>query len=109
MNREQRRKYDREIKSAKLATSICPECKHRAAFVTHARGEKDTVLLCERCGAIVRDGEELTHLIPPGIYLPLPLEKLDAALLYEASIIEKENNNEQIDPATPVEAEGSVT
>ena len=26
MNREQRRKYDREIKQRKIFTSICPEC-----------------------------------------------------------------------------------
>lgn len=108
MNRAQRRKYDKEVKGDKIA-SICPECNNKSRFYTHARGPKDTVLICERCGAIVREGEELTHLMPPGIYLPLPLEKLDAALLYEASIIEKENNDEQIDPATPVEAEGSVT
>ena len=108
MNREQRRKYDREIKQRKLSTSICPECNHMAAFYTHARGSKDTVLLCERCGAIVREGKELTKMMPPGIYLPLPLEALDKALLYEASRIEEEKD-EQVDPTAPVEAEGSVT
>ena len=106
MNREQRRAYDRKVKNVTHA-SICPECHHKACFVTHARGEKDTVLLCERCGAIVREGEELTKLMPPGIYLPLPLEKLDAALLYEASLVEDEN--EQTDTVEPVAVEGEVT
>ena len=108
MNRKQRRKYDREIKQRKIFTSICPECNHLAAFYTHARGEKDTVLICERCGAIVREGEELTKMMPPGLYLPLPLEKLDKALLYEASRIEEDKNVEG-DSSKPVEGEGSVT
>ena len=107
MNREQRRKYDRQVKNDRMA-SICPECGHKSRFHTHARGEKDTVLLCERCGAIVREGEELTRMMPPGIYLSIPLDILDQALLAEATRIEEENN-EQIDPSMPVEAEGSVT
>ena len=108
MNREQRRKYDRELKKRGVSTSVCPECNHLAAFFTHARGEKDTVLICERCGKIVREGEELTRMMPPGIYLPLPLDKLDAALLYEASRIDEEEENET-DPTAPVEVEGSIT
>jgi len=108
MNREQRRKYDREVKQRKMSTSICPECNHLAAFYTHARGSKDTVLICERCGAIVREGEELTKLMPPGLYLPFSLEKLDKALLYEASRIEEDENVEG-DSSEPVEGEGSVT
>ncbi len=107
MNREQRRKYDKKIRHVPRA-SICPECNHRACFVTHARGEKDTVLLCERCGAVVREGEELTKMMPPGIYLPTTLEILDKALLAEAARIEEETD-EQVDPSMPVETEGSVT
>lgn len=107
MNREQRRKYAKQIKNDKIA-SICPECGHKARFFTTARGEKDTVLKCEVCNAIVREGEELTKMMPPGLYLPLPLEKLDKALLYEASRIEEDENVEG-DPSEPVEGEGSVT
>jgi len=106
MNREQRRAYDKRIKKAPNA-SICPECNHLAAFYTKARGEKDTILICERCGAIVREGEELTKLMPPGLYLPTSLNILDKALLMEASRIEEENN--EPDQNSPVEVEGAVT
>lgn len=107
MNREQRRAYDRKVKQVSHA-SICPECNHKALFVTSARAENDTVLRCERCGEIVREGEELTKLMPPGIYLPIPLDVLDKALLAEAARI-KEENNEQTDQNRPVEIEGNIT
>lgn len=108
MNREQRRKYDREIKNDRIA-SICPECGHKSRFYTHARGQKDTVLYCERCNAIVREGEELTKLIPPGIYLPGPLAALDQMLLAEAARIDKEDKpDEQGNETGPVEVEGSI-
>lgn len=106
MNREQRRKYAKKIKNDKIA-SICPACEHKARFFTTARGEKDTVLKCEVCGSIIRDGEELTKLMPPGLYLPVPLAILDRMLIEEAQKIEEEKN-EQIDPNTPVEVEGSI-
>jgi transcription elongation factor Elf1 len=95
MNREQRRAYDRKVRKSQNA-SICPECKHLANFFTEARGEKDTVLKCERCGAIVREGEELTKMMPPGLYLPTSLEVLDKALLMEAarSVKEDEENDD---------------
>lgn len=106
MNREQRRAYDRKVKKVPNA-SICPECNHLAAFYTKARGEKDTVLICERCGAIVREGEELTKTLPPGLYLPTSLDILDKVLLMEASKIEEEND--EPDQNSPVEVEGAVT
>ena len=110
MNREQRRKYDKQVKNAQY-TSICPECNAKARFYSTARGEKDTVLKCERCGAIVREGEELTRMMPPGIYLPMPLRSLDTALLMEAARIEKEKEkeNEQGTKDGAVEVEGEVT
>ena len=108
MNREQRRKYDKKVKNDRIA-SICPECNSKARFFTSARGEKDTVLICERCGQIVREGEELTRLMPPGLYLPMPLEALDGALLAEAERIVEEEKNESADPSEPVEVEGEVT
>ena len=106
MNREQRRKYAKQIKNDKIA-SICPECGHKARFFTSARGTKDTVLKCEVCDKIVREGEELTKLIPPGVYLPIPLKTLDNMLLAEAEKIEEEHD-EQVDPDQPVEGEGSI-
>lgn len=106
MNRKQRRKYAKQIKNDKMA-SICPECGNKARFFTTARGEKDTVLKCECCGAIVREGEELTKLMPPGIYLPLPLDALDRALLAEASRVEDKDEQGTEDGA--VEVEGEVT
>ena len=93
MNREQRRAYDRRVKQISHA-SICPECNHKALFVTSARAENDTILRCERCGKIVREGEELTKLIPPGIYIPMPLETLDSLLLQEAANINNEKSKE---------------
>ena len=107
MNRAQRRSYAKKIKNDKAA-SICPECGNKARFYTSARGEKDTVLKCEVCGKVIREGEELTKLIPPDIYFPAPLAALDQMLLDEAARVEEEKN-EQIDPSVPIETEGSVT
>lgn len=98
MNRAQRRSYYKQIKNDKTA-SICPECNQLTKFYTRARGAQDTVLICEVCGAIVREGEELTKVIPPGIYCPVSLDVLDKLLLEEASRINndvKENPNEEI-------------
>jgi len=108
MNREQRRIYDRRIKKDKQA-STCPECRSLARFITTARGEKDTVLICERCNAVVREGEELTKLVPPGIYLPIPLPTLDKMLLAEAARIEEDNNDPvEINEDGSLEVEGSI-
>lgn len=107
MNREQRRKYAKKIKNDKIA-SVCPACGNKARFFTTARGEKDTVLKCEVCGSIIRDGEELTKLMPPGLYLPVPLAILDRMLIEEAQKIE-EDTDEQTDPSEPVAVEGEVT
>ena len=51
-------------------------------------------------------------MMPPGIYLSLPLNILDQVLLAEAAHLEekeKENKDEQGSETSPVEAEGSVT
>lgn len=96
MNREQRRAYDKRIRHQANA-SVCPECNHLATFYTAARGEKDTVLKCERCGAIVREGEELTKMMPPGLYLPTTLNVLDKALLMEASRVDEPKEDEDND------------
>ncbi len=130
MNREQRRAYDRKIKKQPNA-SICPECGHLAMFYTKhfvtspddplstfytklGNSFKDkgtTVLVCERCDAIVREGEELTKMMPPGLYLPTTLEVLDKALLMEAARVEPEEayiNNADGNENQPVEGEGTI-
>ena len=94
MNREQRRKYEREIKKEKAA-SKCPECGHLALFYTAARGEKDTVVKCPVCGKIICEGEEVTKLVPPGITIPLPIEQFKKVLLFEASRVEEKKNDER--------------
>lgn len=106
MNREQRRRYDKQVKNDKLV-SICPECGARSRFYTTARGEVDTVLKCERCGKVVREGEELTRSMPAGIYLSIPLDVLDQYLLEEAARI-KEEPNESVNTADVVETEGEI-
>ena len=84
LNREQRRAYQKKIKK-NSAASICPECGHLALFYTTSLGEKNTVVKCQICDKTIREGEEVTKLVPPGITLPLPLERFDKALLWEAS------------------------
>ena len=86
MNREQRRKYAKQIKNDKIA-SICPECKIKTRFISVKRKDEETALVCECCGKTVRQGEDITKSIPPGIYLPIKLELLDMML---ASIKEAE-------------------
>lgn len=83
MNREQRRLYQRKIKK-NPAASICPECGQLTLFYTTALGEKETVVKCQICDRTIREGEEVTKLVPPGITLPLSLDRFDKALLWEA-------------------------
>lgn len=109
MNRAQRRAYAKTIKNSKMV-SICPECGNKSRFFTTARGEKDTVLKCEVCGEIIREGEELTQLLPPGVFWPGPLSSLDELLLAKARRVDKlPDDAQQIDTGTPIEIEGSVT
>jgi transcription elongation factor Elf1 len=76
MNRAQRRAYEKRIRHDPAA-SICPQCGHKSKFYTAARGEKDTVIKCEYCDAVVREGEDITKAIPPGIYIPNKLDVID--------------------------------
>lgn len=91
-NREERRAYERKIKNDKRA-SKCPICGHLSLFYTKAtlkpyEGTKekfekedfDTQVCCESCGAVIYEGDEVSKLVPPGIYLPLPLDIFDYAL-----------------------------
>ena len=93
MNRAQRREYAKSIKHAKNA-SICPVCGKKARFFTRARGEKDTVLICEVCNNIVREGQKVTSLLVPGIYLPLSLDLFDKVLESYDPTKEKETETE---------------
>lgn len=76
LNREQRRKYERQIKKVKYA-SICPECGMKVRFMSARKSGEETALICEVCGTAVRQGENVTRSIPPGMYLPMPLDRFD--------------------------------
>lgn len=116
MNREQRRKYDRNIKHVKNA-SICPSCNHLAMFVATNRGyppespndtktENDTVVKCERCGVIVRDDPIIAKILPQGMYLPTTLEVFDKAMKMEKE--KPQDENVYINEDGTIETEGSV-
>lgn len=79
MNRAQRREYAKHIKNSKIA-SICPLCGTKARFYTHQRGKDDVILCCEVCNGIVHEGEAVSKLLVPGIFLPIPLEVFDKVL-----------------------------
>ena len=111
MNREERRKYISKIKNDKRA-SICPVCGNKSLFYSAPQlkpyeGTKEkfiaedfeTVIKCEVCNNIVLQRPAIAKLIPPGIYLPLPLDIFQMALKYEeehpeeaAEIIEEKDN-----------------
>lgn len=79
LNREERRKYlQRNKKNRNL--SKCPKCGFKSLFYSTARGENDTVIKCDICGDIVFEGPDVTRMVPPGIYLPLPLDIFEIAL-----------------------------
>ena len=75
MNREMRRKYQKQIKK-RPGASICPKCNQLSMFVTKSDGV-DTGIVCEVCDSIVRAGPEITKNFPPNIIVPFPLNALD--------------------------------
>jgi len=79
LNRTQYRAYLRKNKKNKNL-SICPKCNHKSLFYSTARGENDTVIKCDVCKDIVFEGPDVTRMVPPGIYLPLPLDIFEIAL-----------------------------
>ena len=106
-NRAERRIYERKIKNDKRA-SKCPKCGHLALFYSKAvlkpyegtkekfdREDFDVQICCEACDAIIYEGGEVNKLVPPGIYLPLPLDIFDYALRHP-EITEKDNNSDDI-------------
>jgi len=79
LNREERREYLRHNKKNKNL-SKCPKCGFKSLFYSTARGENDTVIKCDICQDIVFEGDNVTRMVPPGIYLPLPLDIFEMAL-----------------------------
>ena len=103
MNRAERRAYEKSIHNDKRA-SICPKCEGKALFYTigelkpeaqnKEKPEKEdfnTKVICERCKATIYEGDEISKLVPPGIYLSLPLDIFDYAL-HHPEITKPENN-----------------
>ena len=81
MNREQRRAYARKIKHSKTA-SECPICHQKTEFYTSKEhldlsDKLYTVIKCVACDEIVRSDHIIDDLVPPGLYLPLPLSEFD--------------------------------
>ena len=102
MNREDRRKYEKRIRNDKRAFK-CPLCGKLALFYTTAelkpyegtketfdKDDFETALRCEVCKQIIHTGPEVTKLIPPGVYLPIPLDIFEYALRHP----EEENDGE---------------
>ena len=79
LNREERRKYLQRNKKNKNL-SKCPKCGFKSLFYSTARSENDTVIKCDVCGDIVFEGPDVTRMVPPGIYLPLPLDIFEMVL-----------------------------
>ena len=101
LNRSQRRAYAKAIKK-NPAACICPECGYLTLFkTTHldasesSNGKPGTAVMCTICDKIIRDGEEVTKLVPPGITLPLTLDKFDKAILWEAEHPSKPTKEEK--------------
>jgi len=101
LNRNERREYWRHNKKNKNL-SKCPKCGFSALFYSTARGKNDTVIKCDICGDIIFEGPDVTRMVPPGIYLPLPLDIFEIALknppeeetnIQEAEYTEIKENN----------------
>lgn len=93
MNREQRRKYQKRIKSNKAAC-VCPKCNHTSLFVSKKIGDADTAIVCECCGQTVMQDARITKSVPPGIYLPFTLNDFEKMLAI-AEVIEKKKEEEE--------------
>lgn len=105
-NRKARREYERQIKKDKRA-SRCPKCGYKSLFYstsiptneyevetgedgsTNTKIKYTTAIKCEMCDAIIYMGEEVEKLIPPGVFLPLPIDIFDYALRHP-EILESE-------------------
>lgn len=101
MNREQRRKYQKQIKNDKAAC-ICPKCNYLSRFYSKTIGKYNVALVCDICQAEVRTGEKISQIVPPGIYLPFTLSDFDKMLAI-AEVVEKKKQEEE---QTNAESEG---
>lgn len=101
MNREQRRKYQKRIKSNKAAC-VCPKCNHTSLFVSRKIGDADTAIVCECCGQTIMQDARITKSVPPGIYLPFTLNDFEKMLAI-AEVVEKKKEEEE---QTNAESEG---
>ena len=101
MNREQRRKYQKQIKSNKAAC-VCPKCNRTSLFVSKKIGDADTAIICECCGQTVMQDARITKSVPPGIYLPFTLNDFEKMLAI-AEVVEKKKEEEE---HTNAESEG---
>ena len=79
LNRKERRIYWQRNKKNKNL-SKCPKCGFKSLFYSTSRGENDTIIKCDICQNIVFEGPDVTRIVPPGIYLPLPLDIFEIAL-----------------------------
>ena len=93
MNREQRRKYQKQIKSNKAACT-CPKCNHLSMFKSTKSGDADTAIVCECCGEVVMQDARITKSVPPGIYLPFTLIDFEKMLAI-AEVVEKKKEEEE--------------
>lgn len=97
MNREMRRKYQKQIKKYSNA-DVCPRCNQLTLFKTKTDGV-DTGIVCEVCDSVVRAGPEITKNFPPNIIVPFPLNALDniigqmEQMKAEMEKIKEETNN----------------
>ena len=107
MNREQRRKYAKQIKNNKAAC-ICPECKNRARFISMKHEGEETAIVCEVCGKTVRQSAAVTKAVPPGIYLPVNLDIFDTIVTAQQSIDEEEEKENVLEGNEDCSDEGST-
>lgn len=96
MNREQRRKYQKQIKSNKAACT-CPKCNRLSMFKSTKIGDADTAIVCECCGQIVMQDARITKSVPPGIYLPFTLNDFEKMLAIAEVVEKKKEEEEQAD------------
>lgn len=90
MNREMRRKYQRQIKKYNNA-DVCPRCNQLTLFKTKTDGV-DTGIVCEVCDSVVRAGPDITKTIPPNMVLPFKLSLLDRIIADMEKIKEEAEN-----------------
>lgn len=90
-NREEKRAYEKKVKNDRRA-SICPKCNYKSLFYTIGelkpeaenkenpeKEDYNTKVVCECCGATIFEGDDVSKLVPPGIYIPMRLDLFEYA------------------------------